>query len=59
MFIRAVIIIICSIGLMFSISPALTGVLIACMTPIAFFAYYFGKKMKEISKEISDNKAIM
>jgi len=44
---------------MFSLSPALTGVLIACMSPMALFTYYYGKKMKTIQEEVSNNKAIM
>lgn len=56
---RAVVIIVASLGLMFSLSWALTLVLIACMTPLGWFTYFYGNKMKEIQKEISSNKGIM
>lgn len=57
--IRAIIVIVSCIGLMFSLSPALTGVLIACMTPLGWFTYYYGEKMRLIQKDISNNKGIM
>lgn len=44
---------------MFSLSPPLTGVLIACMAPLGWFTYYYGNKQKLIQKEISDNKGLM
>ena len=59
MLIRAVIVIIGCLVLMFYLSPALTGVFIALMLPLGFFTIYYGEKMRKLQKELSDQKAEM
>lgn len=59
MFVRSLVFILATLMILLVYSPELTGVTLLGIVPILIFGFFFGNKMKKLTKEIQDNKAKM
>jgi ABC-type multidrug transport system fused ATPase/permease subunit len=48
-----------SLGMMLSISPHLTAVMVACVLPITVGAAFYGKRVSSLSRSIQDTGAVI